>query len=171
MKKHRANLDLIVSKMILQVQRYASTDPKVVFMGLSLYPNTGHMFNWDIVYLYKALSETNIETRIHDPHIKGTEALAAGIWLGRQTKEEDWSHGYDVIVLSCPHVFYMTNITKIALMLKASKPCLFLDLFGVMERVSSIGDSISIVDFTTHYEKGSLLGGLIPINKPMLPPV
>ena len=168
MIKHRRKLNEIVYKLIENIQKYASTETKVCFMGLSLYPNSGHMFNWDIVFLYKALSEANITVRIHDPHIRGSEALSAGVWLGRQTKEEEWTHTHDVIILSCPHVFYMTNILKIALMLKTSKPCLFLDLFGVMERLSAVGPNISIIDFTTQYEKGSLLGGLIPINRPKL---
>jgi UDP-N-acetyl-D-mannosaminuronate dehydrogenase len=167
MKKHRRKLNEIAYKLIERIQNYASTDTKVCFMGLSLYPNTGHMFNWDIAFLYKALSEVNITARMHDPHIRGSEALAAGIWLGRQDEGETWTHSHDVIILSCPHVFYMTNITKIAMMLKDSKPCLFLDLFGVMSRIGGIGENISIVDFST--ECGNyLIGGLIPINRPKL---
>jgi UDP-N-acetyl-D-mannosaminuronate dehydrogenase len=172
MKKHRTKLNKIAYKLLKQIQNYSDTYTRVVFMGLSLYPNSGHMFNWDIVYLYKTFLEsskkTYIEARIHDPHIRGSEGIAAGVWMGRQNDEEKWTNNYDVLILSCPHMFYINNLSKIAHLFKTSKPCLFLDLYGVITKLSTIGDNIDIVDFSTEYEPGDILGGLIPINRPRL---
>jgi UDP-N-acetyl-D-mannosaminuronate dehydrogenase len=150
--------------MLKKIQMYGSSDTKVVFMGLSTYPNTGHMFNWDIVYLYKCLEKTRIEARMHDPHIRGSEALSAGVWLGRKEKGEAWLHSYDCIILSCPHVFYMTNLQQLGHLLKDTKPCLFLDLYGALSKITNIGESIDIVNFGKEAKKAELTGGLIPMN-------
>jgi len=168
MDRKESKLNVIAQKLLKKVQLYASSDTKVGFMGLSMYPNTGYMINWDIFFLYKALREAPIEVRIHDPHIKGSEALSCGIWLGRQTKDENWTHSYDVIILSCPHIFYINNLAKLGNLFKENKPCLFLDLYGVLSRINSIGDSISIEDFTVEYDNEDILGGLLPIIRPQI---
>ena len=150
--------------MLEKIQIYGSSDTKVVFMGLSTYPNTGHMFNWDIVYLYGCLRDLGFGPRIHDPHIRGSEALSAGLWLGRRAEEENWTNSYDCIILSCPHVFYLNNLHKIGHMLKNTKPCLFLDLYGSLTRISNIGESIDIVNFSEEAKEAGIMGGLIPMN-------
>jgi UDP-N-acetyl-D-mannosaminuronate dehydrogenase len=157
-------INRLVNLLLEKIQVYGSSDTKVVFMGLSTYPNTGHMFNWDIVYLYKCLQKARIEARIHDPHIRGTEAISAGLWLGRRTKEESWTNAYDCLILSCPHIFYMNNIHKIGYLLKNTKPCLFLDLYGSLSRITNIGDGIDVVNFSEETKEAGIMGGLIPMN-------
>ena len=164
MKRNNKKLNDLSYLLLEKIRLYGSSDTKVVYRGLSLYPNTGHMINWDIVFLYRAAQEAHIEARIHDPHISGSEALAAGLWLGRQTKEEEWTHSYDCVILSCPHIFYMNNLHKIGHMLKDTKPCLFLDLYGVLSKVTTIGESIDIVNMGEEAKEAELMGGLLPLN-------
>lgn len=147
--------------------RYELTEnsAKVCFLGLNLYPNGNPIFiNWDIIFLMKALQRRHIETRIHDPHIRGSEALSQGIWLGRQSEGDKWTHTYNVLILSCPHMFYIQNILKLAHLFKPEQKCLFLDLYGAFTRIGSIGDNIDIVNFMVEVKEAELMGGLFPLK-------
>ena len=168
MLESESKLNEISNKLIETIRLYADLHTKVIFMGVSLYPNSGNMINWDILYLYRSLLEAQIETRLHDPHIEGSKGLSMGFWLGRQSKEENWTHSYDCVILSCPHVFYVTNILKLAPLFKDNKPCILIDLYGIFTKIDSIGEYIEVMNFSTEYDKGDILGGLYPINKPKL---
>jgi len=140
--------------------------PKMIFLGANLYPNGIPTFmNPDILYLYAALKKLDIEGRIHDPHIRGSEALSQGVWLGRQNKEDKWSHSFDVMVISCPHLFYIQNLGKLANLLKPDKRGLVIDLFGLVIKLAQVSDNVDIISLWQEAEEAELLGGLPPIKR------
>jgi UDP-N-acetyl-D-mannosaminuronate dehydrogenase len=134
--------------------------PRVLFLGLNLHPNKDGIWNFDILHIYKAFQQLGIDVRIHDPHMHEKTAISMGVWLGRRFDEERWSQGFDVLILSTPHVFYIQNIIKLSALFRKGKSCMFLDLFGAFSKLSSIGNDIDIVNYSTEYEKGDILGGL-----------
>ena len=132
---------------------------KVSFFGLLLTPNIPSILNFDILYLYKAFQDRHIETRIHDPHISGSEALQYGVHLGRQSEHEKWTHNHDVIVLSTPHSFYMKYIDKMLHMFKPDKQCLWLDIYGAISPISMVAyDNVDHIDFYEQALKAELMG-------------
>ena len=172
------SLNQIAIKMFKKCLEYGDFEPetdqnftKVCFLGLNLNPNTDGIWNFDILYLYKALQFRGIEARIHDPHIKATMALSMGVWMGRQSDSDNWAHGFDVMILSCPHVYYIKNLTQLSQLLKPNKPCMLLDLYGVLSKLTLLNSAthqIDIVDFSGEYKKGELMGGLLPQPRRML---
>jgi UDP-N-acetyl-D-mannosaminuronate dehydrogenase len=145
--------------------------PKMIFLGLNLYPNGIPSFiNPDIMYLYKALQSLDIEGRIHDPHIRGSEALSQGVWLGRKTGEDNWSHTFDVMILSCPHLFYIQNMGKLANLLKPHKRGLIIDLYGAFIKLAQVGDRVDIITLWQEVEEAELLGGLPPVKRIIMNP-
>jgi len=164
----RSKLDTLCDQIIEKIAFYCQTNSKlnsilgkVVFLGVNLYPNGNPLFpNYDILYIKKALQEFGIITRMHDPHIKGSQGLSQGFWLGRHGGSDNWAHSYDVLILSCPHMFYIQNIEKVAQMCKPDKPCMLLDLYGAFSKLYKIGESIDIVNFKAKCEKAELMGGL-----------
>lgn len=171
-------LDQLCNKIYRKCLEYNNNETKtdterlkVLFLGLTMYPNINSVWNFDILYLYKAFQEGQIEARIHDPLIKGSESIAGGVWLGRQTRDENWGHSYDVLILSTPHVWYIQNMIKLSLLFKPNQPCMFLDLFGAFTRLNALGDHIDIVNFKAEVESAELSGGLLPLKLPPLPPI
>lgn len=169
----RSKLDSLCYLMYQKMRNYFENSsevnpkrPKMIFLGANLYPNGIPTFmNPDILYLYAALQKLDIEGRIHDPHIRGSEALSQGVWLGRQTQEDNWSHSFDVMVLSCPHLFYIQNISKLANLLKPYKRGLILDLYGLVIKLAQLGDHVDIISLWQESEEAELLGGLPPIKR------
>ena len=170
----RSKLDSFCDKIADIVKNYAQTDAemnsfyaKVVFLGLNQYINGIPPFlNWDIIYLYKGLQERGFDCRIHDPHIKGSEALSMGLWLGRHDEKDNWGHSYHALILSCPHLFYVQNIGKIAHMLIPNKATVLIDIFGAFSKLGAIGNSISIYNLKREAEKAELMGGMILRQQP-----
>lgn len=164
----RSKLDSLCEQIYEKIEFYSDFDPdlnmvsaKIVFLGLNLYPNGIPLFpNYDILYIMNWLQRKGLYTRLHDPHIKGSEGLSMGFWLGRQSSSENWTHTYDVIILSCPHLFYIQNITKLAHMCKPNKTCVLLDLYGAFTRLYKIGEYIDIVNFQSRSKRAELMGGL-----------
>lgn len=178
MSNINAKLDQLCAKIYRKCLEYNNNETKtdterlkVLFLGLTMYPNIPSVWNFDIWYLYKTLQEGQIEVRIHDPLIKGSEAIAGGVWLGRQNRDENWVHGYDVLILSTPHVWYIQNMIKLSHLFKPEQPCMFLDLFGAFTRLNTLGDLIDIVNFKPEVESAELFGGLLPLKLPPLPPI
>ncbi len=170
------SIEQVLSRMFKKVMEYGHFETettrnltKVCFLGLNLHPNTDGIWNFDIFTLYKGLQKRGIEARIHDPHIKASQAMAMGVYLGRHSKDDNWSHSFDVIVLSCPHVYYIKNITQLADLFKQNKACMLLDLYGVFSKLYTLGDHIDLVSFGDVAYKSVLLGGLTNQPAPRLP--
>lgn len=172
----RTKLDTLCFKIIKKVNKYSSFDietngkyAKVIFFGLSQYMNgISPLLNFDILYLYSAIQTSQnpqIKARIHDPHITGTDGLSYGVWMGRQSSAEKWTHTYDVLILSTPHLFYTQNITKLAHLLNPNKDCLFLDLFGAFTSIYKIGDRIDVINFKEESKQAGMLSGMSPIKR------
>jgi UDP-N-acetyl-D-mannosaminuronate dehydrogenase len=175
---YEAKMNQLYTKIYHKCLEYNDNDAKgdepvlkVLFLGLNMYPNITSLWNFDIWFLYKRFQKGHIEARIHDPIIRGSEALAGGVWLGRQSRDENWGHSYDVLILSCPHVWYITNIVKLSHLFKPEKRCMFLDLYGAFTRLNNLSDNIDIVNFKAEASEAELLGGLLPLNLPQLPPI
>ncbi len=170
----RSKLDAFGEILARSVLNYGESDKeqtgiyaKAVFLGLNQYINGVPGFlNWDIIYLYKALQERGIETRLHDPHIKGSEALSMGLWLGRHNERDNWGHQFHALILSCPHLFYIKNMAKVAHMLIPDRATVIIDMFGAYSRLWKVGDSISVINLKEHAEKAELLGGMILRQEP-----
>lgn len=173
MNQNNEKMELLSIKLFKKCLEYADFDSKtntmsikVAFFGLLLYPNIPSIWNFDILYLYKALQERHIEARIHDPHIRGSEGLMYGLYMGRQSATDTWSHSFDVIVLSTPHDYYVRNFFKLSQLFKPHKPCMWLDLFGSLSHLPlmAIGSdhTFDIVNFSDESEKAELLGGITP---------
>ncbi len=148
----RSKLDAFSARLAHIVKNYAENDPetnafyaKVLFLGINRYINGNPTFiNWDIIYVYKALQEAGVDARLHDPHIRPNMALSQGIWLGRRSKEDNWSNSYHALILSCPHLFYIQNMTKLGHLLVPSKATVLIDIWGMFTKIASIGDNISV---------------------------
>jgi UDP-N-acetyl-D-mannosaminuronate dehydrogenase len=173
------DLDRIVTKMFKKCMEYGDFESetndnytKVCFLGLNLNPNKDGIWNFDILYLYRALQERGLQTRLHDPHIKPTVARSMGVWIGRHTERDNWSQGFDVMVLSCPHMYYLKNMTQLYQLFKPNKPCMVIDLFGVFSMLALMkGEShhVDIINFRDQYKKGELMGGLQALPRIQLP--
>jgi len=176
MKKTPQSLNQIAIKMFKTILYYSEIEhkiaiksPKVAFMGLTLYPNMSSIWNFDTIFLYKALQERHIEVRIHDPHVTGLDGLAGGIWLGRQQGDDNWTHAYDAVIITTPHTFYMDNLHKITHLLKPNKRGLIIDLHGYMmshgidsSSLAGISNAVDILDFSREYVSGDILYGVYP---------
>ena len=164
----RSKLDQLCFEMEAKMQNYLTFDAKqnrfygkVLFLGINRYINGNPTFiNWDIIYLYRSLIYRGLEARIHDPHIRGSEALSMGLWLGRQSKDETWSHSYDVLILSCPHLFYVKNMGQIGHLLNPDKACGLIDLYGMYAKIAQVGNNISIINMKAASERAELMGGI-----------
>lgn len=163
-------LELFSRKIFKKCLEYSDIDPetnkisiKVVFFGISQYPNVPSIINFDILYLYKALQELHIEALIHDPYIAPTEALLYGLHIGRQSRYEKWSHSFDVVILSTPHNFYLSNINKLINLFKPHKPNLWLDLYGYTHPATLVNyDNVTMIDFSEQAKEAELLGAPKP---------
>ncbi len=148
----RSKLDAFCARLAHIVKNYSENDTetgafyaKVLFLGINRYINGNPTFiNWDIIYVYRSLLEAGIEARLHDPHIRGPEALSQGVWLGRHNPEDNWAHSYHAMILSCPHMYYIQNMTKLANLLVPSKATVLIDIWGMFTKIASIGDNISV---------------------------
>lgn len=168
-KSYKPKRNQVCTRMFKKVMEYGHFESetnrnltKICFLGLNLTPNIDGLWNFDILYLYKALRERSIEARIHDPHIKGNTGISMGVWLGRQSENDNWSHSFDVLILSCPHLYYIKNIVQLAQLFKPNKACMLLDMYGVFShRLSGIGEHIDIVNFSAQTKEANLLGGLV----------
>ncbi len=178
MDKKQQSLNQIAIKLFKTILYYSEVEhkiaiksPKVAFMGLTLYPNMNSIWNFDTLFLYKALQERHFEVRIHDPHVSGSEGIAGGVWLGRQSSDEKWTHSYDAIIISTPHNMYVENFAKLSNLLKPDKRGAIIDLHGrvpdcidsssLIDILAGITTPVDIVDFSTEYVKGDILGGEI----------
>jgi len=167
--KHTLKVKHFCQEVYEKVSDYFETDSKgyykeskVGFFGLVFNPNNGGLWNFDILSVYRAFQEeAYIQSRMHDPHIKGPQALEWGVWLGRQSEDDNWSHSFDAVIISTPHLYYYKNIDKMAHLCKPDKRCLFLDLFGGLVSVESIGDHIDYVSFLETTKKWGIGGGLL----------
>jgi len=166
-------LDTLCDQIIEKIAFYCQTNSKlnsvlgkVVFLGINLYPNGVPYFpNYDILYIKKALQEFGLITRMHDPHIRGSQGLSQGFWLGRHDGSDNWAHSYDVLILSCPHLFYIQNIDKLSHLFKPDKSCMLLDLYGAFTSAYKIGEYIDIVNFSSRTKKAELMGGFPPVRR------
>jgi len=168
---YRSKLDSFSHEIARKMQNYVQTDIetnqkrlKIVFLGVNQYQNGIPFFvNWDIIYLYRSFLEAGIEARLHDPHIRGSEGLSQGVWLGRHNEDDNWSHSFDVMILSCPHLFYIQNITKLGALFVPNKRGLLLDIWGAFTKIYKLGDSIDIVTMRDSAERSGMLGGMAPL--------
>lgn len=164
----RSKLDAFCARLAHIVKNYAETDPetnafyaKVLFLGINRYIGGNPSFiNWDIIYVYKALQEAGIEASLHDPHIRPEMALSQGLWLGRRKQEDNWSHSYHALILSCPHLFYMQNMNKLGHLLVPSKATVLIDIWGMFTKIASIGDNISVYNMIDSAKECGLMGGI-----------
>ena len=171
---HRSKLDQLCYEMSNKMQNYVRINTetnqkhlKVIFLGINQYQNGIPFFvNWDIMYLYRSFLEAGVEARLHDPHIRGSEALSQGVWLGRHNGDDNWSHSFDCMILSCPHLFYMQNMTKLGALFIPDKQGLLLDLWGAFTKIYKLGDSIDIVSMRDAAERAGMLGGMFPSVSP-----
>ena len=153
-----------VFKKVLEYSEYKQEvnylSSKVLFLGLLLTPNQTSHINWDMVYVYKALQERGIKCRIHDPHIKASEGLAMGLLMGRRSQDESWSYSYDALVLSCPHLYYLQNMDKLAKLLNPEKMGVIIDVYGAFAKAYAVGNFIDIANFHSDAKEAELMGGL-----------
>lgn len=178
MVKKPLELDQISTKMFKKVMEYGHFEPKtsrnltkVCFLGLNLNPNKDGIWNFDILYLYKALLERGISARLHDPHIKATKAISMGVYMGRHSEHDNWAEGFDVLILSCPHIYYIKHMTQLYQLFKPNKACMLLDLYGVFSKLTTMNSNthhVDVVDFTSSYKEGDLIGGLYAQPVPRL---
>ena len=63
------------------------------------------------------------------------------------------------MILSCPHLFYMQNISKLAHLVNPNKLGAVIDLYGAFQKLYKIGDAIDILNFGKATKKAELLGG------------
>ena len=178
MVKKPLELDQIATKMFKKVMEYGHFDinstqnrTKVCFLGLNLNPNKDGIWNFDILYLYKALQKRGIETRLHDPHIKATQALSMGVYLGRYNEQDNWAQNFDTLILSCPHLYYLKHMTQLYQLFKPNKACMLLDLYGVFSKIALMNSDthhVDVVDFSLEYKSGDILGRLYDQPVPRL---
>ena len=168
----RSKLDQLCYEIFSKVIDYSRKDSetkaissKILFFGVNSYQNgVPHFINWDIIYLYKSLQKRGIEARIHDPHISGPQGISVGLWLGRHHKDDNWGHSFDCIILSCPHLFYIQNMSKLSNLFIPDKQGLLLDLWGAFTKIYRLGDSIDIVSFRHRCEVAGMMGGMDMMN-------
>jgi UDP-N-acetyl-D-mannosaminuronate dehydrogenase len=178
MVKMPLGLDQISTKLFKKVMEYGHFESKtsrnltkVCFLGLNLNPNTDGIWNFDILYLYKAFLERGISARLHDPHIKFSEAISQGVYLGRNSEHDNWANCFDTLILSCPHMYYIKNMTQLYKLFKPNKACMLLDLYGVFSKLATMNSDthhVDVIDFSTEYKSGDLLGGLYAQPVPRL---